>query len=61
MASLKAISRARTGARLVSRPATFTHATSSTAPASVVSIAINIAFGGACAIRFSNSVRTVKL
>ncbi len=55
-----AISRARTGARLVSRPATFAHATMSTASASVASMAISIASGGLCAIRAWSSVRTAR-
>ncbi len=46
MASRRAISRARTGARLVSSPATLAHATNSTAPASRVSIASRLAIGG---------------
>jgi hypothetical protein len=55
-----AISRARAGALLVSRPATLAHATSSTAVASVVSIAISIESGGDCAILVCSSVRTTS-
>ena len=60
MASRSAISRARTGARLVRSPATFAHATNSTAKASVESIAMSIASGGLCDIRACSSVRTTR-
>jgi hypothetical protein len=52
-----AISRARAGALLVSRPATFAHATNSTASASVPSIATSIVSGGDCASLICSSVR----
>ena len=61
MAKRSAISRARAGARLVSRPATFAHATSSTAPAKIVNITTKTAFGGIILTRASNSVRTSML
>ena len=59
IANRSAISRARIGARLASSPATFAHATKSTAAASNDSITISSAFGGDPARR-SYSVRTVS-
>jgi hypothetical protein len=60
MARRRAISLARAGERLVISPATLAHATSNTANASVVSIAINVASGGSLSIRACNSVRTMS-